>query len=155
MTDTLEFGIATVDELPRIIQIKLAMFVESGHIDLLATNVADIMLKDYQALYAQDEARHFVARKDSYIVASVGAFIKSDLPFRYFRSPTYGFIGDVYTEIQFRSLGIATRLSQDAMLWLQSKEIQMVRLLASEAGRSIYEKLGFVPTDEMVFTFRK
>jgi predicted GNAT family acetyltransferase len=77
------------------------------------------------------------------------------LPFRYFQSPTYGFIGDVYTEIQFRSLGIATRLSQDAMLWLQSKEIKMVRLLASETGRSIYEKLGFVPTDEMVFTFTR
>lgn len=149
MADTFDFGIATVNELPRIVELKLAMFIESGHIALLAANARHIILNDYQHLYAVNKAQHFVARLDECIVAMAGVFVKSDLPFRYFRSSTYGFIGDVYTEPSFRDRGIATRLNQEALRWLKTKDIEMVRLLASNAGRPLYEKLGFVPTDEM------
>ncbi len=48
MTDTLEFGIASVEELPRIVQIKFAMFLESSHADLLASDAADTVLADYR-----------------------------------------------------------------------------------------------------------
>ncbi|MEX2494082.1 MAG: GNAT family N-acetyltransferase [Nitrospirales bacterium] len=84
------------------------------------------------------------------MVASVGAFIKSDLPFRYFPPGIYGFIGDVYTDPLYRSQGIATRLNNDALLWLKGKRIKMVRFLALDTERPIYERLGFGPTDEMV-----
>lgn len=153
MRDALEFGVASKDELPRIIDIKWAMFLESGHADLLAPNAKASVLEDYQRLYEANEARHFVTRASGRIVASVGAFVKSDLPFRYFRSGTYGFIGDVYTEPAFRGRGIATRLNEDALLWLKAEGIQMVRLFASSTGRPLYEKLGFVPADEMVLRF--
>lgn len=150
MKNNLEYGVATVDDLPRIVEIKLAMFHEAGHTNLLSSNARNLILKDYRQLYAREEAKHFVARSNGYIVASVGAFKKSDLPFRYYQKGIYGFIGDVYTTQSFRGLGIATRLNKEALKWLKSKGIEMIRLLASETGRSVYERLGFVPSDEMV-----
>ncbi len=83
----------------------------------------------------------------------VGPFLKSDLPFRYYKTPTYGFIGDVYTRPGYRGRGYAKRLSQHVLAWLQARGVRMVRLLASEAGRPLYEALGFHPSGEMVLHF--
>lgn len=145
-----EYGIATSNELPRIVEMKVAMFDEVGHRDLLGDNAVSLVLNDYERLYHEGIAAHFVARYNGEIIASAGAFIKSDLPFRYFDPAIYGFIGDVFTEKAYRGRGISTVLTKDALKWLKTKGALMVRLLASEAGRPIYVRLGFQPTDEMV-----
>ncbi len=153
MVNGLEYGIATFDELPRIVEMKMAMFHEAGHADLLAPNAKSIILEDYQRLYGEKGAQHFVARANGRIVASVGAFIKSDLPFRYFLPASYGFIGDVYTEPSIRGKGVATKLNGEALEWLGSRGVKQVRLLASDTARPMYERLGFTASDEMVLTF--
>ncbi len=141
---------ASINELPRIVQMKIAMFEEGGHAGLLAANAYDIILQDYQSLYDQSLALHFVARSNGSLIASAGAFIKADLPYRYFSPPFYGFIGDVYCQPAYRKLGIATTLTQQAIAWLQKKGVKEVKLIAFRAARPIYERLGFHPTDEMV-----
>ncbi len=145
----IEYGIATIEDLPRIVDMKVAMFKEAGHADLLNDRARPIILKDYRQLYLESTAVHFIARDKDQIVASVGAFIKSDLPFRYFSPAIYGFVGDVFTENAYRGRGISTALNHEALIWLKSKGIVMVRLLASETGRPLYERLGFKATDEM------
>jgi GNAT superfamily N-acetyltransferase len=145
------FEVATAEDLREIVRMKLSMFAESGHADLLAENASEMVLADYQTLYAAELARHFIAKLGTTIVGCAGAFIKEDLPFRYFKIPRYGFIGDVYVDPAHRGSGMASRLSANALAWLRSQEIGMVRLLASEAGRPIYSRLGFMSSDEMVF----
>jgi GNAT superfamily N-acetyltransferase len=152
--DNLQYGSSSIEDLPRIVEMKMAMFHEAGHADLLASDADSIVLEDYLKLYEKDLAHHFVARDGQTIVASAGAFVKSDLPFRYFAPPQYGFLGDVYTETNYRGIGIAHRLSTDALNWLKSRRIRMVRLFASEAARPIYESLGFSSTDEMVLQWK-
>lgn len=149
-----EYGIATSNELPRIVEMKVAMFDEAGHGDLLGDNAVSMVLNDYERLYREGIAAHFVARDNGEIIASAGAFIKSDLPFRYFDPAIYGFIGDVFTEKTYRNRGISTVLNKDALKWLKTKGVLMVRLLASEAGRPIYVRLGFQPTDEMALNLQ-
>lgn len=149
-----EYGIATSNELPRIVEMKVAMFDEAGHGDLLGDNAVSLVLNDYEHLYREGIAAHFVARDNGEIIASAGAFIKSDLPFRYFDPAIYGFIGDVFTEKAYRNRGISTVLNKDALKWLKTKGVLMVRLLASEAGRTIYVRLGFQPTDEMALNLQ-
>jgi GNAT superfamily N-acetyltransferase len=148
------FEVAIAEDLPEIVHMKLLMFAESGHAGLLAENASEIVLADYQRLYTASLARHFIAKLGTTIVGCAGAFLKEDIPFRYFKTPRYGFIGDVYIDPANRGSGIASRLSADALAWLRSQDIGMVRLLASEAGRPIYRRLGFVSSDEMVFINR-
>lgn len=144
------YGEATTQDLPRIVEMKLAMFEEAGFSHLLAQDAASVVLRDYQQLYDEGYATHMVARSGTEIVGCAGAFLKSDLPFRYFDPPQYGFLGDVYTNRRYRGQGIATKLSADAIEWLRGRDVRMVRLLATEAASSIYAELGFQPTDEMM-----
>lgn len=150
MTSSIKYGIGSFEDLPRVVELKIAMLGESKLEKRLHPEATGIILKDYQDLFAGNRIRHFVAFHENRIVAMVGAFLKSDLPFRYFNYDTYGFIGDVYTEPSFRNRGIATRLSREALTWLKGMKVEMVRLLATNAGHPIYEKLGFHPSDEMV-----
>lgn len=144
---------AGIADLPHIVEMKIAMFKESGHGDLLAPNARTLVLKDYEAMYEGSLAIHKVARTRSGIIACAGAFIKSDLPYRYFDPPMYGFLGDVYTQAAYRGKGIASHLSAEAIAWLRSRKIRMVRLLATDAASSIYSSMGFEPSDEMVLTW--
>ncbi|MCP4340042.1 MAG: GNAT family N-acetyltransferase, partial [Desulfobulbaceae bacterium] len=99
------YGKATSTDIPELVELKLAMFAESCHADKLAENAKEIILEDYCCLYEENKAQHFVARKDNRILGCVGAFVKSDLPYRYYKHPTYGFIGDVYTVPDSRNIG--------------------------------------------------
>lgn len=56
---------------------------------------------------------------------------------------------NIYVEPEHRSRGYA-RLTMTALIeWCRENGFRAVALHASEEGRSLYEKLGFAPTNEM------
>lgn len=141
-------------DLPRIVELKQAMFEEVGKSHLLAPDFESLVLSDYRRLYELSKAHHFLAVDGGMIVAMAGGFIKSDIPYRYFRTSRYGFVGDVYTLPMARKRGLATRLNALVLGWLKNDGVDMVRLLASDAARPVYEGLGFEATHEMALVFR-
>lgn len=145
---------ACASDIETIVALKLAMFAESGRAQLLPVKQRAIVIRDYEAMYADDTAAHFIVRQEGVIISCAGAFLKSDLPYRYFMPPVYGFIGDVYTVPAARASGLARQLSVAAVDWLESRGVNTVRLLASEAARPIYLSMGFRPTDEMVLNLQ-
>jgi GNAT superfamily N-acetyltransferase len=141
---------ADLEDLPAIVALKLQMFAEEGLAGLLAEDADKLVLTAYKTSYANGTAQHFIIEDNRSIVACVGAFLKDDLPYCFFRRPVYGFIGDVYTHPDYRRRGYARQLTMDAIQWLKSQGVEMVRLLASSQARPLYTAFGFQPTDEMV-----
>jgi len=152
---SVEYGAATIQDIPRIVDLKLAMFLESGHAGELRQDASEVIRSDYEQLYQESCARHFVARASGQVVACVGAFVKRDLPYRYYSPSIYGFVGDVYVAPGYRRQGLASRLTHDALAWLRSTGITTVRLLATESARGMYERMGFAPSDEMVLRLKR
>ena len=146
---------ATPAGILTLVELKLAMFAESGRAQLLPDQQRALVAQDYESMYSKDQAAHFIVKREGVVVACAGAFLKSDLPYRYFSPPVYGFIGDVYTVPTARGAGLARLLSGTAITWLKSKGVQTVRLLASEVARPIYASMGFRQTDEMVLHLAK
>ena len=62
-----------------------------------------------------------------------------------------GTIVNVFTEPQWRRRGIAGLLIQEIIIWSKNEQLDRLILHASDEGRSIYEKLGFVASNEMRF----
>jgi GNAT superfamily N-acetyltransferase len=58
---------------------------------------------------------------------------------------------NVYTEPAWRRRGIAERLVRAALDWADARGVSGVVLHASDAGRALYERLGFLPTNEMAY----
>ncbi len=144
---------ASPEDIAPIVDMKIEMFREFGYDQYLHENAREIIFEDYSRMYEENMATHFLAKVDNRIVGIVGAFIKSDIPFRYFSKGHYGFIGDVYTVPTYRNHGISMKLNKEALSWLRDYGVSFVRLLASDAGRPIYERLGFSPDVDMVLNF--
>jgi GNAT superfamily N-acetyltransferase len=62
-----------------------------------------------------------------------------------------GTIVNVFTEPQWRRRGIAGRLVKQIITWLKNEQIDRLLLHASDDGRSVYERLGFIAGNEMRF----
>lgn len=60
-------------------------------------------------------------------------------------------IQNVYTEPEWRRRGLAQLLMKEIIAWSQKTGIDSLVLHASDEGRPLYEKLGFVATTEMRF----
>jgi GNAT superfamily N-acetyltransferase len=60
-----------------------------------------------------------------------------------------GLVLNVYTEPAWRRRGVADALMRELLRWCRGNGIDSVVLHASPEGRSLYEKLGFAPTNEM------
>jgi GNAT superfamily N-acetyltransferase len=56
---------------------------------------------------------------------------------------------NVFTERPWRRQGVAVGLMEELLRWTRAHGIESVVLHASEDGRPLYERLGFVPTNEM------
>jgi GNAT superfamily N-acetyltransferase len=60
---------------------------------------------------------------------------------------------NVYTEAGFRRRGIARQVMRVILAWVEARGLRSVNLHASDEGRVLYEKLGFVQTNEMRLRF--
>jgi GNAT superfamily N-acetyltransferase len=60
-------------------------------------------------------------------------------------------IQNVYTEPEWRRRGLAVLLMKEIISWTRKAGIDSLVLHASDEGRPLYEKLGFIATTEMRF----
>ena len=62
-----------------------------------------------------------------------------------------GLIMNVYIEPTWRRHGIAEAMMREILAWAPAHGIVRVSLHASDAGRPLYQRLGFLATNEMRF----
>jgi GNAT superfamily N-acetyltransferase len=95
------------------------------------------------------------AEKPEMIVAGVGVQLQPILPrpldITTIGEGRQGTIVNVFTEPQWRQRGIAGLLIKEIIFWSKSEQIDRLVLHASDEGRSIYERLGFIASNEMRF----
>jgi GNAT superfamily N-acetyltransferase len=150
MQETLALRQATIAELPEIAERWLAMFEEVGNFTE-ADFVPDWRHRFVQLLsdeIARGDASYFVAVDGTRIVGTAGARMTDGYPST-IHGVRSGYIFGVQVDPQYRGRGIATALTERAIAFLKERNPWRIRLHASRFGRPIYEKLGFVPTNEM------
>ena len=62
-----------------------------------------------------------------------------------------GYLLNVFVEAEYRKRGLARELVEECMAEARRRGIRVVTLHASDAGRPLYERLGFSATNEMHF----
>ena len=64
----------------------------------------------------------------------------------------HAIIINVFTEPEWRRRGIAKLLLEQIIAWARTERLDRLVLHASDEGRLLYEKMGFVQTSEMRFS---
>jgi ribosomal protein S18 acetylase RimI-like enzyme len=148
---------ATVDDIPHLAHHRAAMFRDMG---ALASDQEDA-LRSATASYLQDALENteylgWVAEATGTlsIIGGAGAQIRSILPRprpgseELERGPE-AIVLNVYVEPAWRRRGVADALMRAVLDGLAARGIRRIVLHASDEGRRLYERLGFVATNEM------
>jgi ribosomal protein S18 acetylase RimI-like enzyme len=140
----------TPADLDRLAEQWLAMFEEVGV--FLERDFPPGWRTDFREYFRRrmnaDEAAFFVAVDGEAIVGTAGALLRDGYPAA-ITGIRYGYIFGVRVAPEYRRRGFAERLAREAIAYLENSNCRNIRLHASRFGRSIYERIGFVPTNEM------
>jgi ribosomal protein S18 acetylase RimI-like enzyme len=143
---------ATVADAAEIMAHRRGMFHDMGYTDDAALQaMVDTSLPQVETLLARDEYRGWLVEDTAgKVIAGAGLHISQLLS-----HPTKpddvrrAYVYNVYVERGHRRKGLARRLMDEVLAHCRAERIRTVWLHASEEGRPLYEKMGFVATNEM------
>jgi GNAT superfamily N-acetyltransferase len=146
--------LAVPAEIPILVAFRLAMFDEMGELgDEMRITLAEANRAYLEQSMAAGTYRAWVAEADGEVVASGGVTIRVAPPTPRNPAGREGYILNVFTRPDWRRKGIAEAIMHTILGVLRAEDIHVVNLRASNAGRPLYEKLGFTDIIEMRLRF--
>jgi GNAT superfamily N-acetyltransferase len=141
--------IATIQDVPTIVRQRHAMFAETGFSEAsLAEMDQEARLYFARAIEA-GTYHHWFIERDGHVAASTGVSVTPFYPGPRDPRPQRAWILNVYTEPRYRKQGMASQLMGTAIDWCRGNGLRTVYLHATDFGRPLYERLGFVSSTEM------
>lgn len=143
---------ATSDDIDQLVRLRLLLFEEAS--GPLQQTQAEAMREATRAYLTKSLPQAtflaWIAESDRQIVATSGLVLFERPPAPRNLSGEEAYVLNMYTLPQWRGQGLATVLLQEIIRFAKGTSIRRLWLHATESGRPIYEKAGFIATlDEM------
>ena len=147
---------ATPADLAILIRHRRMMWWDMGRRDETALSLMEAAARQYfQAAVADGSYRGFLAVNEEEEVIGGGGIVISPWPGVLGQlSASRAMILNLYVEAEFRRRGVARKLLAAMIAWCRGNGFANISLHASDAGRPLYEQLGFRPTNEMRLELR-
>lgn len=155
MSDTFVSRLATLDDIPALVKHRHGMFVDmealkSGTLVALDLDAMDLMYASYARAHLIDGQMQAWIIADGDRAAASGALLFIDwLPRPDGKPSMLAYVHSVYTEPDYRRLGLARRILTAMIAECRARGLPRLSLHASDQGRGLYEQLGFTPTNEL------
>ncbi|MFW9917744.1 MAG: GNAT family N-acetyltransferase [Candidatus Thorarchaeota archaeon] len=142
---------ATIDDIPALVRLRRMMFEAMGFEDPTQLDAADKAAKNYFSKAIPAELFHgwLAVTSKGNTVGAGGVVIDQHPPGPENLSGQIGYIMNLVTIPLYRRRGIARRIMQRMLEWLEGQGIQTQTLHATASGRPLYEELGFIESNEM------
>jgi len=141
---------ATVEDLGEIVRQRRCMFRDMGFEEAASLDAMEATSAPFIKTGLQSGSyRGWLVEIDGRVVAGGGLLILSHPSSPRDPNPQRAWILNMYTEPEYRGRGLAKAVVETSIGWCREKGFAWVSLHASEAGRHLYEKLGFRPTSEL------
>ncbi|HHQ4565590.1 MULTISPECIES: GNAT family N-acetyltransferase [unclassified Aeromonas] len=137
---------ATQADIPALVTLRMALFCEVGE---LSEPLADLDLWQATSRYfstaqAEESARSWVAEVDGEVVASATLALFVRPPYPGNLAGREGYLLNMYTLPAHRRQGLAGALLDQMADYARAQQLGRVWLHASDEGRPLYERIGFV-----------
>ncbi len=171
MSDTFHIRFATVADLELISSHRARMFADMG--ELPAEMFDSFQAQSLETLRRMFKEKKYIGwlaspeNQPDKIVAGAGVQLREVPPHPVAKhncklarrslgeggidivSGRQAVIVNVYTELEWRRRGLAALLIKRIIDWTREQGIESLVLHASDEGRAVYERLGFIQTTEM------
>jgi ribosomal protein S18 acetylase RimI-like enzyme len=141
---------ATIADVPTIVEHRRAMFSDMGYTDREQLAAMASAFEPWVTAKMQSgEYVAFLAIESDGPAAGLGIWLMDWPPHVVGKAQRRANILNVYTRPDSRRRGLARRLMETALDWCRVQELDTIILHASPDGVSLYQSLGFTPTNEM------
>jgi GNAT superfamily N-acetyltransferase len=151
MVETITIRKGNLADIATILHHRRAMFFDMGHTDAAALDRMEASGEPWlhQAIAGGWYKQWLAEDGHGKIVAGAGVVVVP-WPSHYFTADTRrAVVLNVYTEPEYRRRGIGRKVMQEVISWARKERFDRLYLHASDAGRPLYESLGFVANNEM------
>jgi GNAT superfamily N-acetyltransferase len=147
---------ATPGDAARIAEQRIRMFADSRSVSPDVEASLRVALPDLlRSMLASGEyVGWLVEDAEGRVIAGAGVHLRRLLPRVETQVAREALVVNVYVVPDRRRQGLARNLMETILAWAAEQGIERVSLHASVMGRSLYETLGFTPTNEMVYYLR-
>jgi GNAT superfamily N-acetyltransferase len=160
IADKFYVRLATIDDADIIAWHRTRMFQEMGN--LQSHSFEAFRTKSCERLREVIASGEYVGWLTSLkvapdtVIAGAGVHLRRVLPHPApdgvtFSEGRHASVVNVFTEPEWRRQGVAAMLLKRIIDWANEQKLDELILHSSTEGRSLYERLGFVPTTEMRF----
>ncbi|MBX7187663.1 MAG: GNAT family N-acetyltransferase [Vicinamibacteria bacterium] len=148
---TYSLRLAEASEARLLARHRASMFRDMGEADGAAASIIDNSSQDrLAALIQAREYYGFLAEYEGEVIAGGGVWLRPLLPRPgALQGAVEAYVLNVYTEPKHRRNGVARAIMEAILDWCRERRVARVVLHASKEGRSLYEALGFEPSNEM------
>jgi len=148
---------ATTADVGTIAKHRVGMFLDMGALPAAAAAPLRAASAAYFArAIATGDYLGWLAELDGAVVAGAGVQPRALLPRPdHIDGGVEAYVLNVYTEPAHRRRGLARGLMDVVLDWSRAQRHGRVTLHASDAGRPLYDTLGFAATTEMVLDLRR
>ena len=138
--------LATSDDITTLTDLRVAFFEEIGDITDKKHALAFREATYHYLSEALPEGKFlaWVAEEDGQIVGTSGLIFFEQAPTPTNLIGNEGYVLNMYTLPQWRGRGIARTLLEEIIRYVKNTGIPQLWLYATDEGRPLYEKLGFV-----------
>ncbi len=120
-----------------------------------AAEIENACLEKIEKQLPEGICRAWLVQDGGQTVASGAITFASLVPVPNDTQHTVAYLHSMYTEKNFRGRKLARQIIAQAVTYCRTKGIRRIILNASDAGRPLYEKLGFVSSPETMRMFIK
>jgi len=141
---------ATLADLPAIIRHRRGMFREMGFVEEAALDAMEATSSPFIGAALEDGSyRGWLIEAEGRVVSGGGLVVVGYPSAPQDPSTRRVWLLNMYTEPEHRGRGFARAIVEAMVGWCREQGFGWVSLHASDAGRHLYEALGFKPTNEM------
>jgi len=142
---------ASTTDLDTLVEHRRAMFQDMGYTDHAALSSMSAKFRPWLLAHmnSDDYLAWLIEAPTGSIAAGAGLWLMDWPPHLIGKAAHRGNILNVYTHPDFRRRGLARELMQTALDWCKENRVDTIILHASPEGRSLYQSMGFTPTNEM------
>jgi GNAT superfamily N-acetyltransferase len=142
---------ASTADLETLVEHRAAMFRDMGYSDEAALDSMSAKFSGWllEHMNAGDYLAWLVVAPDKSIAGGAGLWLMDWPPHMIGQDTRRGNILNVYTAEPFRRRGLARQLMEAVLIWCRENRVDTIVLHASSDGRSLYDAMGFAPTNEM------
>ncbi|MBK8020417.1 MAG: GNAT family N-acetyltransferase [Chloroflexi bacterium] len=140
---------AALADAATIVDHRRGMFISMG-VEEAALRPFDAAFHAWVSVHLQQGSYvGWLTEHQSEVVAGAGLWVHEWMPGVNAPTGVRGYILNVYTAPEHRRRGLAAHLVEQCIEVCRQRGIPVVGLHASDEGRPIYERMGFLPTNEM------